>query len=273
MLLSSVVFRNMSSEQERQSATGPRPGERAADPAADPAAAPVTDAPAKTALTDGTSAGTGPDGPRQLTDPIVLRALAHPVRTALLELLSVLDTLTATQASEMLGESPANCAFHLRTLAKYGFAEEAGGGRGRERPWKAAQREISVTTKQADPQAAMAADALTQLWFEQWVDRARQLFRSSAVVPGWEQASGWQRNAVFITPEETVDLRREIGALIKKYDPRRSNPSLRPPTAMPVDWSVFVAPVPELAELIEKQARESGDGAGGRLAREPEADA
>jgi hypothetical protein len=34
----------------------------------------------------------------------------------------------------MLGESPANCAFHLRTLAKYGFVEEAGGGRGRERP-------------------------------------------------------------------------------------------------------------------------------------------
>ena len=36
----------------------------------------------------------------------------------------------------MLGESPANCAFHLRTLAKYGFVEEAGGGRGRERPWR-----------------------------------------------------------------------------------------------------------------------------------------
>jgi hypothetical protein len=34
----------------------------------------------------------------------------------------------------MLGESPANCAFHLRTLAKYGFVEEAGDGRGRERP-------------------------------------------------------------------------------------------------------------------------------------------
>jgi hypothetical protein len=28
--------------------------------------------------------------------------------------------------SEMLGESPANCAFHLRTLAQYGFEEEAG---------------------------------------------------------------------------------------------------------------------------------------------------
>jgi hypothetical protein len=36
----------------------------------------------------------------------------------------------------MLGESPASCAFHLRTLAKYGFVEKAGGGRSRERPWR-----------------------------------------------------------------------------------------------------------------------------------------
>ena len=75
-----------------------------------------------------------------ITDPTVMRALAHPVRMALIELFGVHPTLTATQASEALGESPANCAFHLRTLAKYGFIEEAGGGRGRERPWKASDQ-------------------------------------------------------------------------------------------------------------------------------------
>jgi hypothetical protein len=41
---------------------------------------------------------------------------------------------SACDDSETLGESPANCACHLRTLEKYGFVEEAGGGRGRERP-------------------------------------------------------------------------------------------------------------------------------------------
>lgn len=63
-----------------------------------------------------------------------MRALAHPVRLALIEILGVTRTLTTAQVSEMLGESPANCAFHLRTLDKYGFVREAGGGRGRERP-------------------------------------------------------------------------------------------------------------------------------------------
>ena len=59
--------------------------------------------------------------PVKLTDAKGMRAMAHPVRMALLELFSVRETLTATQASDVLGESPANCAFHLRTLAKYGF--------------------------------------------------------------------------------------------------------------------------------------------------------
>ena len=63
------------------------------------------------------------------SDPKMVRAIAHPVRMALLEAMELRDCprrITATQASELLGESPANCAFHLRTLAKYGFLEEAG---------------------------------------------------------------------------------------------------------------------------------------------------
>ena len=88
------------------------------------------------------------------------------MRWALLEALSQAGTLTATQASEMLGESPANCAFHLRTLAKYGFVEEAGGGRGRERPWRQTYDGMTWRTRQADPQASLAAEALDQVWMD-----------------------------------------------------------------------------------------------------------
>ena len=65
-----------------------------------------------------------------------MRALAHPVRLALLEALTDAGQLTATEAGERVGESPANTSFHLRQLAKYGFVEEAEGGTGRRRPWK-----------------------------------------------------------------------------------------------------------------------------------------
>src|ERR1700748_927844 len=73
----------------------------------------------------------------QLTDPRALRAYAHPGRMALLGLLRREGPLTATRAAELLGESSGTCSFHLRQLAKYGLVEEAGGGTGREKPWRA----------------------------------------------------------------------------------------------------------------------------------------
>ncbi len=82
---------------------------------------------------------------RQITDARTMRALAHPVRIALLEELVLGGALTATEIGERIGESPTTCSFHLRQLAKYGFVEEAGGGKGRARPWRLTSIGISIT--------------------------------------------------------------------------------------------------------------------------------
>ena len=47
--------------------------------------------------------------------------------------------------------------------------------------------------------------------------------------------------------------------LLEKYESRKSNPALRPPGALPVEWTVFVAPVAELAEFTEAQARAAAE--------------
>ena len=189
--------------------------------------------------------------PVKLTDAKGMRAMAHPVRMALLELFSVRETLTATQASEALGESPANCAFHLRTLAKYGFVHEAGGGKGRERPWALANRSITVETEQDDPQAALAAEELVKVYFERWVDRARR-HGLSGNVPGWDgKASGWAGHVSYLTAEETMRLRGEMRRLLDRYEERRVNPALRPAGALPVEWMLFAAPVPEWADAAD----------------------
>ena len=52
------------------------------------------------------------------SDPATMRALAHPLRLDLLDLLGD-GPLTATQCAEATGESVASCAYHLGTLAKY----------------------------------------------------------------------------------------------------------------------------------------------------------
>jgi Helix-turn-helix domain len=205
-------------------------------------------------------AGKAPGTPQQpdlepltLTDPKAMRALAHPVRMALLELLGIAGTVTATQASEVLGESPANCAFHLRTLAKYGFVREAGGGRGRERPWTATRRTLRISaTEQTDPQAVLAADALSMAWFEHWVERARAVHGGNTRVPGWERATNMTRNGVFLTAEETEKVNREIQEIIDRYQDRERDPSRRPAGALPVEIAFFTSPVTEFAPLMRQ---------------------
>jgi predicted ArsR family transcriptional regulator len=73
---------------------------------------------------------------REIRDPRVLRAMAHPFRLRLLDLVVRRGTLTSAEAAEATGESTASCSFHLRQLAKYGFVEPAEPRDGRERPWK-----------------------------------------------------------------------------------------------------------------------------------------
>jgi predicted transcriptional regulator len=199
------------------------------------------------------------DGHRRLnlTDPKAIRALAHPVRWALLEALGQAGTLTATQASEMLGESPANCAFHLRTLAKYGFVEEAGGGRGRERPWRQSYDGLSLSTGPDDPPAVQAASqALNQVWVDRTLTRAQRSLTSSAAWPkALVESLGAMVTREYVTAEEARELHTEIQqAFDRLFGPdgrftERRNPKLRPADAIPVEFVLLAYPVLDLPPL------------------------
>src|SRR5579859_2346107 len=62
--------------------------------------------------------------PIQLTDPQMMRALAHQARIAIWLHLGLHGPATATECAEVAGLSPSACSYHLRTLARYGFVEE-----------------------------------------------------------------------------------------------------------------------------------------------------
>lgn len=111
----------------------------------------------------------------------------------------------APQASEILGESPANCAFHLRTVAKYGFVEEAGGGRGRERPWRQTYDGMSRRTRQEDPQSSHAAEALDQVWMDRLMTRAQRSLTSLRAWPdAFGDGLGVSASRVYVTPQEAI---------------------------------------------------------------------
>ena len=223
--------------------------------------------------------GEDQDGPRprddrlhlDLTDPKAMRALAHPLRWALLEALGHAGTLTATQASEMLGESPANCAFHLRTLARYGFVEEAGGGKGRERPWRQAYRRLSWQARQGDEQFRLAGQALNQIWLDRVLSRARRSLAATASWPeGFEDDLGGSTSMLYVTPDEARNLYGELMKTVERTIGQehrfteRKDPARRPPGAVPVEFVLLGYPVLDAPPLPGDSGDSEGDRHGGR---------
>ena len=117
--------------------------------------------------------------PRKVTSAQELRALAHPLRLRLLEELVVsdpaTDTATASELAERVGESPANCSWHLRQLAKFGYIEEAPGGTGRERRWRAViEMHDWDTANSRDPEFLAAADVAQDIVIDHEFQQLRQ---------------------------------------------------------------------------------------------------
>ena len=181
---------------------------------------------------------------RQISDAQTMRALSHPVRIALLEVLGVEGPMTATEVGEHIGESPTTCSFHLRQLAKYGFVEEAGGGKGRARPWRITALDIAIRGHD-DPEAELAADVLTGIFLERQRDRYRTWQETKAAYPSeWRKAAGESEVVLYLTAEELEHLREQLSELLRPLvQERDGDPSKRPPGSVPVEMVTFSYPL------------------------------
>jgi predicted transcriptional regulator len=197
-----------------------------------------------TQLTEATGAGSRRRKPRRISDADTLRALAHPTRIALLETLVIRGAMTATEASEHVGESPSSCSFHLRQLQRFGFVEEAGGGHGRSRPWRMTELGLNFSTEEGDTATRIAARALYQLV------RGRQLERYSlwqetrgSYPAAWREAALDSQSLAWMTPEELQALGERLMAEIPGLYERIEDPSARPAGALPVELLLLGHPI------------------------------
>jgi DNA-binding transcriptional ArsR family regulator len=183
--------------------------------------------------------------PRKLTDPKAMRALAHPVRIALIEILGVEGPLTATEAGELIGESPTTCSFHLRQLAKYGFIEEVEGVAGRKRPWRLVNTGLSYSDVSEDSETRLAAAALSRVLHDFYVGRLKEgLDMRRDLSTEWQKATGASEFLLYVTPDELHALDESFQALIKPYIERIGNPKKRPQGHVPIELLLFAYPRP-----------------------------
>jgi hypothetical protein len=181
---------------------------------------------------------------RELSDPQTMRALTHPVRLALLEALELEGQLTATQASELIGEPPNTCSFHFRQLAKYGFVEEAGPAPGRSRPWRLTTHRMHFTDVHEDPDTAIAARELDRMLRDRYFSRLSAFYATRSSYPlAWQETTGGSQARIHVTPEELRAVDEQIMAILERYLDRNTDPAGRPAESQPVEVLLFAYPV------------------------------
>ena len=195
-------------------------------------------------MAENSIASGGPRSVKRITDPTTLRALAHPIRMSLIGLLRTEGPLTATRAAELLGENSATTSFHLRQLAKYGMAEEAPGGQGRERPWQATTMSTDVPTYPDDPALAVAGAAYRGVLAERYFESLRRWLDQRPSEPGeWQQADVFGDRLLYLTSAELAELGQKMREVLDEYVDRTAQPELRPPGSRLISVLQFAFPM------------------------------
>jgi hypothetical protein len=166
---------------------------------------------------------------KKTRDPKALRALAHPLRWQLVDLLGSEGTATATRCAEVLGESVASCSYHLRILGKYGYIEEVPDRGGKEKPWRLTSAEQNLGYDGLDTEGQLASEIVTETFLEHEFARTRQRNRRRSLEPGpWQPAI--RGESVWLTEQEYAAAKEELFAVLERYRGDRDllDPAQRP---------------------------------------------
>jgi hypothetical protein len=159
----------------------------------------------------------------------VLRALAHPLRWKLMDLLGSELSATATRCAEVLGESVASCSYHLGVLAKYRYIELVPDQPGREKPWRLVSYEQDLSSEGLDEPGALAAEAATEVFLDHELARTKDRLRRQDLEPAeWRDASLLLGSTMWVAAAELLQIKEQLLEISRRYSDRRDDPARRP---------------------------------------------
>jgi DNA-binding transcriptional ArsR family regulator len=163
----------------------------------------------------------------RVTDPQAIRALAHPLRLDLLEVLAAEGPLTAARCGRILGIPQANCSFHLRQLAKYGYVEEAGPGADRrERQWRLTGDGPAIRVDSTGHPALRRE--VERVVLDREIGAIRGYAeRDTDEDPAWRGRLGLTTALLSVTPAEAAELRARWRELLEPFQGRESTEGTR----------------------------------------------
>lgn len=170
-------------------------------------------------------------GDVEITDPKAMRALAHPVRLAILERLRRQGAATATQLAPEVGATPSVTSWHLRHLASFGLVRDAEPGTDRrERRWEAVGRgfRFEVPDGPEDQEGRSAARALSEQMFLRSAELPSRWLTDvePGLEPAWRKSAGLANTRVVVSAAEFEAIEDAIEQVLAPYVMR--DPKQRP---------------------------------------------
>ncbi|MBF4576713.1 helix-turn-helix transcriptional regulator [Frondihabitans sp. VKM Ac-2883] len=148
---------------------------------------------------------------RRDLDISALKALAHPLRIEIYQMLGRLGSATASGLAGRLGESSGATSYHLRQLARHELVREIDDkGSGRERWWQVNPGGISLSTRSYEDEAGRASARMVS---RQW-DRTRAALldelsdQQDALPQEWYDAISMNTANVSATAEQLTEIGR-----------------------------------------------------------------
>ncbi|GAA2476551.1 winged helix-turn-helix domain-containing protein [Winogradskya humida] len=158
----------------------------------------------------------------QIKDAAVLKAVAHPVRRRLLDVLRVDGPSMPSVLARVTGQAVANVSHHLRVLAEAGLIEEAPelARNRKEHWWRMPDRSISwqLADFAGDAADLATADAAMAMGLQRQVDLIKTWLGSPASrEEPWTSSAFSTDGFLNLSPAELAELGDEIQQVINRF--------------------------------------------------------
>jgi DNA-binding transcriptional ArsR family regulator len=155
----------------------------------------------------------------RVLDAGALRALAHPLRVQIYDILSQYGPQTASTLATMTGESSGATSYHLRALAKHDLIREVDGrGTARERWWERPRGAVTFSNPEA--MKTPSGRAATQVVMTEFLNRRHQQLMEyvghglSTDSEDWHDGAMISTATAQLTQAQLTELTERIQALI-----------------------------------------------------------
>lgn len=155
----------------------------------------------------------------RMLDAGALRALAHPLRVKIYDILSQYGPQTASTLAARLGESSGSTSYHLRALAKHDLIREVEGrGTARERWWERPLGGVSFWNPDVarTPSGRAATQIVMSEFFRHRQDQLLDYIDSGLDEPDdtWHEAGMISTASAFLTAEQAREISSKIKAIV-----------------------------------------------------------